>query len=160
MGTATPPDHWSRRHIDLSNASEPSALLKPSYALLHSGIVFIGILAAGSQAHHEHIVLFVPDSLSIANELIQCMRFLKEHVPLRSELDVGISSACSITYRMTERQTKASRGFEPRSLDSESRVLTVTPRGHLNLFQADTDLVHLMHLGHLHHWSHLNMCAL
>ena len=25
---------------------------------------------------------------------------------------------------------KASRGFEPRSLDSESRVLTVTPRGH------------------------------
>ena len=27
--------------------------------------------------------------------------------------------------------TKASRGFEPRSLDSESRVLTVTPRGQL-----------------------------
>ena len=27
---------------------------------------------------------------------------------------------------------KASRGFEPRSLDSESRVLTVTPRGLLN----------------------------
>ena len=105
--------------------------MKPSYALLHSGIVFIGILAAGSQAHHEHIVLFVPDSLRIANELILCMRFLKEHVPLRSELDVGISSACSITYRMTERQTKASRGFEPRSLDSESRVLTVTPRGHM-----------------------------
>ena len=26
---------------------------------------------------------------------------------------------------------KASRGFEPRSLDSESRVLTVTPRGQL-----------------------------
>ena len=26
---------------------------------------------------------------------------------------------------------KASRGFEPRSLDSESRVLTVTPRGRL-----------------------------
>ena len=26
---------------------------------------------------------------------------------------------------------KASRGFEPRSLDSESRVLTVTPRGQM-----------------------------
>ena len=26
---------------------------------------------------------------------------------------------------------KASRGFEPRSLDSESRVLTVTPRGQI-----------------------------
>ena len=26
---------------------------------------------------------------------------------------------------------EASRGFEPRSLDSESRVLTVTPRGHM-----------------------------
>ena len=25
---------------------------------------------------------------------------------------------------------EASRGFEPRSLDSESRVLTITPRGH------------------------------
>ena len=29
---------------------------------------------------------------------------------------------------------KASRGFEPRSLDSESRVLTVTPRGQLSGF--------------------------
>ena len=28
-----------------------------------------------------------------------------------------------------QRKPKASRGFEPRSLDSESRVLTVTPRG-------------------------------
>jgi hypothetical protein len=28
---------------------------------------------------------------------------------------------------------KASRGFEPRSLDSESKVLTVTPRGQLKL---------------------------
>ena len=28
---------------------------------------------------------------------------------------------------------EASRGFEPRSLDSESRVLTVTPRGHCYL---------------------------
>ena len=26
---------------------------------------------------------------------------------------------------------KASRGFEPRSLDSESRVPTITPRGHM-----------------------------
>ena len=29
--------------------------------------------------------------------------------------------------------TQVSRGFEPRSLDSESGVLTVTPRDHLNL---------------------------
>jgi hypothetical protein len=29
----------------------------------------------------------------------------------------------------TSMQRKTSRGFEPRSLDSESRVLTVTPRG-------------------------------
>ena len=28
-------------------------------------------------------------------------------------------------------EQKASRGFEPRSLDSESRVLTVTPRGQM-----------------------------
>ena len=32
---------------------------------------------------------------------------------------------------MTTRNKEASRGFEPRSLDSESRVLTVTPRGHV-----------------------------
>ena len=31
-------------------------------------------------------------------------------------------------------QKKASRGFEPRSLDSESRVLTVTPRGLVMIF--------------------------
>ena len=30
---------------------------------------------------------------------------------------------------------EASRGFEPRSLDSESRVLTVTPRGQLLIFR-------------------------
>ena len=28
---------------------------------------------------------------------------------------------------------EASRGFEPRSLDSESRVLTVTPRGQMTI---------------------------
>ena len=31
---------------------------------------------------------------------------------------------------------KASRGFEPRSLDSESRVLTVTPRGQVHMSVA------------------------
>ena len=31
---------------------------------------------------------------------------------------------------------KASRGLEPRSLDSESRVLTVTPRGQLTVVPA------------------------
>ena len=30
-----------------------------------------------------------------------------------------------------EKSKETSRGFEPRSLDSESRVLTVTPRGQL-----------------------------
>ena len=34
-------------------------------------------------------------------------------------------------HSTTKEGQKASRGFEPRSLDSESRVLTVTPRGHL-----------------------------
>ena len=48
---------------------------------------------------------------------------------------------------MTASQTKASRGFEPRSLDSESRVLTVTPRGHLNLFQADTQSLFTQSIG-------------
>ena len=31
-----------------------------------------------------------------------------------------------------DRYRQVSRGFEPRTLDSESRVLTVTPRDHLN----------------------------
>ena len=38
---------------------------------------------------------------------------------------------------------KASRGFEPRSLDSESRVLTVTPRGplmHIDSWQITRQL--------------------
>ena len=35
-------------------------------------------------------------------------------------------------------QKKASRGFEPRSLDSESRVLTVTPRGLVIIFGHHT----------------------
>ena len=33
-------------------------------------------------------------------------------------------------------ERKASRGFEPRSLDSESRVLTVTPRGRMLVRQV------------------------
>ena len=36
---------------------------------------------------------------------------------------------------------KASRGFEPRSLDSESRVLTVTPRGRLQQCSSLSQLV-------------------
>ena len=35
---------------------------------------------------------------------------------------------------------KASRGFEPRSLDSESRVLTVTPRGQMRDFMCGSFL--------------------
>ena len=34
--------------------------------------------------------------------------------------------------RSVAQSKKTSRGFEPRSLDSESRVLTVTPRSQLN----------------------------
>ena len=40
----------------------------------------------------------------------------------------NIASRCG-TCRAGKTQKEASRGFEPRSLDSESRVLTVTPRG-------------------------------
>ena len=34
--------------------------------------------------------------------------------------------------RQSFREEKASRAFEPRSLDSESRVLAVTPRGQMS----------------------------
>ena len=37
---------------------------------------------------------------------------------------------------------KASRGFEPRSLDSESRVLTVTPRGQLFMLSPPSTHTH------------------
>ena len=33
-------------------------------------------------------------------------------------------------HLITPQSQQASRGFEPQSLDSESRVLAVTPRGH------------------------------
>ena len=39
---------------------------------------------------------------------------------------------CMRTSHPGERQ-EASRGFEPRSLDSESRMLTVTPRGQVRI---------------------------
>ena len=35
-----------------------------------------------------------------------------------------------------ENHHEVSRGFEPRSLDSESRVLTITPRDHLGDYAA------------------------
>ena len=37
---------------------------------------------------------------------------------------------------------EASRGFEPRSLDSESRVLTVTPRGHIHSKATPLQSIH------------------
>ena len=37
------------------------------------------------------------------------------------------------THAPTRNKEQASRGFEPRSLDSGSRVLTVTPRGHVHM---------------------------
>ena len=40
-------------------------------------------------------------------------------------------STCNRALHKAPLAKKASRGFEPRSLDSESRVLTVTPRGRL-----------------------------
>ena len=42
---------------------------------------------------------------------------------------------------------KASRGFEPRLLDSESRVLTVTPRGLLVVYsvQIEFSIIHHHH---------------
>ena len=44
-------------------------------------------------------------------------------------------------------QAEASRGFEPRSLDSESRVLTVTPRGQLSICGVGVSLGGLAYLG-------------
>ncbi len=44
--------------------------------------------------------------------------------------------ACQSKPLLPRVRAKASRGFEPRSLDSESRVLTVTPRGRLHTHRA------------------------
>ena len=44
----------------------------------------------------------------------------------------GLVGRISAIWQRGKLQKEASRGFEPRSLDSESRVLTVTPRGQLN----------------------------
>ena len=50
-------------------------------------------------------------------------------LPLRSFQNAWYSTwVCPIRHCCVP---KASRGFEPRSLDSESRVLTVTPRGQI-----------------------------
>ena len=50
---------------------------------------------------------------------------------------------------------EASRGFETRSLDSESRVLTVTPRGHLlrSRFALTTTQFQLVRRGALVCWE-------
>merc|ERR1712155_118592 len=47
------------------------------------------------------------------------------------------------------RSTQVSRGFEPRSLDSESRVLTVTPRDQLLCFHFLEDIYCAHVLAHL-----------
>ena len=47
---------------------------------------------------------------------------------------VGVVRACMrrcMRAHVRDAEQETSRGFEPRSLDSESRVLTVTPRGHV-----------------------------
>ena len=49
--------------------------------------------------------------------------------PIFSAFAILSSQACSCAPQPHQ----VSRGFEPRSLDSESRVLTVTPRDHLGV---------------------------
>ena len=57
------------------------------------------------------------------------------------------------------KRENASRGFEPRSLDSESRVLTVTPRGQLGQPDSLPEIFHTQRncsriRGHQQLWNH------
>ena len=68
-----------------------------------------------------------------------CSRALRRTTPVVSLLSWAIPLRGAIPPDRCRRQgraeAKASRRFEPRSLDSESRVLTVTPRGQLSMLQ-------------------------
>ena len=50
-------------------------------------------------------------------------------IPYKLPMKVTRTQTPHICLLVTRSAKKASRGFEPRSLDSESSVLTVTPRG-------------------------------
>jgi hypothetical protein len=71
----------------------------------------------------------------LENWNFKCTRIVDEWVieqlqlPYSSDVHVDTEYACEAIQYFYCVHIKASRGFEPRSLDSESRVLTVTPRG-------------------------------
>ena len=71
--------------------------------------------------------LFQPSSL------VPCLALLPSPLSPPAPLFPFISSW---RLRRAPRLHQVSRGFEPRSLDSESRVLTVTPRDHLGDYAA------------------------
>ena len=63
-----------------------------------------------------------------------------------------------ITYLIVEWQLKASHGFEPRSLDTKSRMRTVTPPDQRS--RRPAPYTHLIHRSHMRYWRHLTLCAI
>ena len=60
----------------------------------------------------------------------EAFSFARSHAQFANNHPCKLAPATP-TSRPTDFREKVSRGFEPRSLDSESRVLTVTPRDQL-----------------------------
>ena len=54
----------------------------------------------------------------------------------------------SVTWEVALGQQEVPRGFEPRSLDSESRMLTVTPRDQMLNFRRPRGWANLSELAH------------
>ena len=87
-----------------------------------------------------------PDARDVASRgadaLVHSRRLVRRLVCAGAGAQAPVRYCMSAPLRGGEQE--ASRGFEPRSLDSESRVLTVTPRGHA---QSLLPCMHMVCLG-------------
>ena len=97
------------RTLSENHATRPSSQLKKGVSINHRSVNAPCVRAMESTTYASHAVRPPHPMYSDASH---------HNLELRERL----------VFRL---MIKASRGFEPRSLDSESRVLTVTPRGRL-----------------------------
>ena len=115
------------RHIFVLHTDPLKKVICVIEMIQNYGVVFLPTFShsvfgehCGLRAGRALSLLMIRSAGSTLNFLlhVKCSQF---YIATRGRLDL-----------LQPERKKASRGFEPRSLDSESRVLTVTPRGHMS----------------------------
>jgi hypothetical protein len=116
------------------------ALLIPRLLLRISACV--SALRAAGSVSFPNSDTELRSGLCSSSSLTEFRKGLRAHLPSSAGIGstphsgVSVIASARIAIEPCKAWQEASRGFEPRSLDSESRVLTVTPRGQVMIVEV------------------------